>query len=50
MPGPPLRFSAGRIRVGAPPMLGEHNPDVFGGLLGLAPSEIEKLTSDGVLG
>ncbi|MGZ8347066.1 MAG: CaiB/BaiF CoA transferase family protein [Allosphingosinicella sp.] len=50
MPGPPLHFSDAAIRVGAPPMLGEHNDAVFGDLLGLAPEEIERLTAEGVLG
>ncbi len=44
------RFSRtpGRIRAGAP-RLGAHNEEVYGGLLGLTPAEIEALRADGVI-
>jgi crotonobetainyl-CoA:carnitine CoA-transferase CaiB-like acyl-CoA transferase len=32
------------------PTLGQHNGEVLGGLLGLSPVEIERLTRDGVIG
>ena len=36
------------IERGAP-LLGQHNDDVFGGLLGLDAEEIEELRGEGVL-
>lgn len=38
----PLRFAA--------PTLGEHNSAVLGGILGLTPAELERLTAQGVIG
>jgi len=48
--GIPLHFSETDwvIRRGAP-CLGEHNREVFGGLLGLADREIDALEAEGVL-
>lgn len=48
--GLPVCFSAtpGRIERGAP-CLGEHNEDVFGRLLGLAPAEVAQLQAEGVI-
>lgn len=49
MPGPPASYSLSEIRVGAPPLLGEHNRQVFVDILGLSPAEVEQLTLDGAL-
>ncbi|HEY5713349.1 MAG TPA: CoA transferase [Allosphingosinicella sp.] len=49
MPGPPLRYSAAEIRVEAPPMLGQHNREVFAEILGLSDEEIEALAAEGAL-
>jgi benzylsuccinate CoA-transferase BbsF subunit len=49
MPGPPARFSTSEIQVGAPPMLGEHNHQVFVEMLGLDATEIDTLTREGAL-
>jgi len=48
--GLPVRFSATpwRMNRGAP-CLGEHNEDVFGRLLGLAPAEVAQLRAEGVI-
>tara|TARA_B100001123_G_scaffold264194_1_gene294217 strand:- start:4827 stop:6101 length:1275 start_codon:yes stop_codon:yes gene_type:complete len=48
--GLPVHFSETdwRMEQGGP-CLGEHNEEVFGGLLGLNPDEIASLTEDGVL-
>ena len=50
-PGIPMRFSAtpAAIRHGAP-LLGEHNQEIFGELLGISPREMAALTAQGVLG
>ena len=49
MPGPPLHYSESEVRVGPPPMLGEHNQPVLGDILGLSSEEIARLTEEGVL-
>ena len=49
-PGNPITLSETPVvhRRGAP-MLGEHNAEVFGGLLGLSVAELEGLQDDGVI-
>lgn len=49
MPGPPMRFSRSTIEVRPAPLLGQHNRDVFVGLLGLPEAEIAGLEAEGVL-
>jgi crotonobetainyl-CoA:carnitine CoA-transferase CaiB-like acyl-CoA transferase len=52
-PQPSLPFREGEepfaIRS-APPTLGQHNHEIFGGLLGLSEAEIAELTRDGIIG
>ena len=55
-PGPPFRLSDGppsdggwRWRVGRAPLLGEHNEEVFGELLGLERSDLVRLRAAGVI-
>jgi crotonobetainyl-CoA:carnitine CoA-transferase CaiB-like acyl-CoA transferase len=50
MPGAFAKFS--RTPMGAPtaaPRLGEHNADVFGGLLGLGSGQIDSLKASGAI-
>lgn len=48
--GPPCRLSATpAVVAGWSPDLGEHNPDVLSGLLGLDRAEIERLIAEGVV-
>ena len=47
-PLPKLSETPGQIRS-LGPGLGEHNEDVYGGLLGLSARELEKLKADGVV-
>lgn len=49
-PGPPARFSAWPLPEDvSAPLLGEHNADILGGLLGLDDKEVEALYAEGVL-
>ncbi|MFI9402290.1 CaiB/BaiF CoA transferase family protein [Nocardia sp. NPDC052316] len=45
---PKLSETPGAVRHPGP-ALGEHNQDVYGGLLGLDPDTIEQLTADGII-
>ncbi|MDP2954476.1 MAG: CoA transferase [Chloroflexota bacterium] len=48
--GPPWKMSATPPRVSGPgPLLGQHNPYVFGELLGLSPQEIAELQGEGAI-
>lgn len=50
VPGLPGRYSAMPALDYRPtPLLGEHNQDVFGGLLGLSGSELERLVAEKVI-
>jgi benzylsuccinate CoA-transferase BbsF subunit len=49
MPGPPMHFSDSTVRVGPPPLLGEHNQQVLVGLLGMSEAEVKALAAKGVL-
>ncbi len=50
MPASPLKFSATPVESGAPaPLLGQHTPEVLGGLLGLSVDEVEGLRRAGVV-
>lgn len=49
MPAPPLRFSQSEIRVGPPPNLGQHNHQIFVGLLGMSEAEVRDLAEAGAL-
>jgi crotonobetainyl-CoA:carnitine CoA-transferase CaiB-like acyl-CoA transferase len=51
VPGLPVRMSGVDhwIRAGAP-LVGEHNDDVLGGVLGLSVDELARLTAAGVIG
>jgi crotonobetainyl-CoA:carnitine CoA-transferase CaiB-like acyl-CoA transferase len=47
----PWQFGGAFLPILKPaPMLGEHNEDVFGGILGLPQSELARLESEGVIG
>ncbi len=49
MPAPPMIFSRSQINMGPSPLLGEHNREVFVGLLGLPEGQIAALEAEGVL-
>jgi crotonobetainyl-CoA:carnitine CoA-transferase CaiB-like acyl-CoA transferase len=46
---PVLSESPGRIRNAGPAQPGQHNDEVYGGLLGLGADDLEKLRTEGVL-
>ena len=50
LPGMPVKLSgAPNLNYSYPPDLGEHNRDVFGGLLGLSDAEIKLLIEEKVI-
>jgi formyl-CoA transferase len=49
MPASPIRLSASPTEVTRAPLLGEHNAEVYGRLLGLGEAELAALHRDGVL-
>lgn len=50
LPNSPLRFpELGQVELEPSPRLGEHNAEVFGGLLGLSDDELSDLARDGVI-
>lgn len=49
MPAPPMRFSRSSIEVRPAPLLGQHNREVFVGLLGMPEAEIAAFEAEGVL-
>jgi len=50
LPGFPIKFSEARGELTEPaPALGQHNREVYGGLLGLSEEELEELERDGVI-
>jgi formyl-CoA transferase len=49
MPANPVRLSDSPTRLRRPPLLGEHNAEVYGALLGYGAGELEALRRDGVI-
>jgi formyl-CoA transferase len=49
MPGWPVKMSDSDVRLVASPLLGQHNEEVYGELLGCAPEELAKLKADKVI-
>jgi formyl-CoA transferase len=49
MPGWPVKMERSRVPVQPAPLLGEHNREVYGELLGLDPDELRRLSEEGVI-
>ncbi len=49
MPGFPIKMSASDVPILPAPLLGQHNDEVYGGLLGLSADEIGALQKTGVI-
>lgn len=49
MPGFPIKLSASAVPVEPAPLLGQHNDEVYRGLLGMAPEEMERLRKASVI-
>jgi formyl-CoA transferase len=49
MPGNPVLLSDSPTEMVRSPLLGEHNREIYGKLLGVAPEEIDTLRRDGVI-
>jgi formyl-CoA transferase len=49
MPGSPVRLSGSPTKITRAPLLGEHNAEVYGALLGSTEAELRTLHHDGVI-
>ena len=49
MPGFPVQLADSPVEMKPSPILGEHNAEVYGELLGLTESDLEQLKSDAVI-
>jgi formyl-CoA transferase len=49
MPGCPIRLEDSPVEVKASPLLGQHNGEVYGKLLGMTASDLEQLKQQGVV-
>jgi formyl-CoA transferase len=49
MPGCPVRLEDSPVEVTAAPLLGQHNADVYGELLGLGAGQLEDLKREGII-
>jgi formyl-CoA transferase len=49
MPGCPVRLEDSPVQVSAAPLLGEHNQEIYGQLLGYTAEQVQQLKAQGIL-
>jgi formyl-CoA transferase len=49
MPGCPVRLEDSPAEVTSAPLLGQHNGEVYGELLGMTAGDLDRLKADGVV-
>jgi formyl-CoA transferase len=49
MPGFPLKMSASSVPILPAPLLGQHNDEVYRGMLGISPAELDRLRESGII-
>ncbi|MGH9639891.1 MAG: CoA transferase, partial [Bryobacteraceae bacterium] len=49
IPGCPVRLDDSPAEISAAPLLGQHNAEVYGDLLGLSAAQLEALKNEGVI-
>ncbi|HYA34128.1 MAG TPA: CoA transferase, partial [Candidatus Binataceae bacterium] len=49
MPGCPVRLEDSPVEVKSAPLLGQHNSEVYGDMLGLRASDLESLKAEGII-
>ena len=49
MPGCPVRLEDSPVEITAAPLLGQHNGEVYGELLGMTAADLQRLQSAGVV-